>query len=245
MLTQVAAFCADIRTNQEVSYERSSSTACMEFQPGTGVVSRSDKVSCTGTWATRRMPRMYIGAKDGTPNVPVDSGHTGMSFPSILATLVSAPESVLRRLIACDRDTPASELILLANDANLTVRLAVARRTSLPLMVFTVLIQDTSALIRRTIASRRDIPGLLLAALVEDEAISVRLKLAEHPSIDEETLEQLAMDAEPLVRLTVTARPMLSAALLERLAGDVNGAVRRASRKRLMRHAMQLAQSAD
>jgi hypothetical protein len=47
------------------------------------------------------------------------------------------------------------------------------------------------------------------------------------------------------VRLTVTARPMLSAALLERLAGDVNGAVRRASRKRLMTHAVQLAQSAD
>lgn len=245
MRLKSSQFYADIRINQEVSYERSSSTACMEFQPGTGVVSRSDKVSCTGTRATRQMPRMHACAKDGTPNVPVEPGLTGMSFPSILATLVSAPESVLRRLIACDRDTPASELILLANDANLTVRLAVARRTPLPFIVFTVLIQDTSALIRRTIASRRDVPGLLLAALVEDEAISVRLKLAEHPSIDEETLEQLAMDTEPLVRLTVTARPLLSAALLERLAGDVNGAVRRASRKRLVTHSVQLAQSAD
>src|SRR5687767_124545 len=119
----------------------------MEFEPRTPVVPRSDEVSCAGTWAPRRLSRVHIGAHDGTPNVPFDPGRTGMSFPSILHTLVSAPEPVLRRLIACDHDTPAGELVLLANDANLTVRLAVARRASIPFIVFTILIQDTSALV--------------------------------------------------------------------------------------------------
>lgn len=108
-----------------------------------------------------------------------------MSFPSIFNTLVSAPEPVLRRMMACDDDTPAGELVLLANDADLTVRLAVARQASIPFVVFTVLVQDASALVRRTMASRHDVPAVLLAALVEDDAISVRLKLAEHPSLDE------------------------------------------------------------
>ena len=51
-----------------------------------------------------------------------------MIFPPILKTLVSAPEPGLRRLIAWDHDTPADELVLLANGADLGVRLAVARR---------------------------------------------------------------------------------------------------------------------
>ena len=71
---------------------------------------------------------MYVGAKDGASNVPFDPGFTETTFPPILKTLVSRRNQALGRLIVWAHDTPADELVLLANDADLGVRLAVARR---------------------------------------------------------------------------------------------------------------------
>jgi hypothetical protein len=129
----------------------------------------------------------------------------------------------IKELVAGNPSCPYDVLVMLADDRDAAVRLAVAKNRTAPAEpVLRVLAHDKEMFVRRWVASRPDVPVWLLEELKADREVHVRCCVARNPASPAGLLELLVRDEAQQVRQAVATNTNIPMALLEALLRDVS-----------------------
>ncbi len=145
----------------------------------------------------------------------------------LLFKLANNEYSIIRKLVAENKNTPISLLKKLANDRNSDVRISAVRNRNMPThfreKILKELASDRNSKVRISVAQNKHTPISLLEKLASDRNSKVRISVAENKHTPIYLLEELASDRNSEVRISVVHNRKTPIYLLEKLANDENG----------------------
>lgn len=144
----------------------------------------------------------------------------------LLKKLATDEDSVVRRDVAGNSNTPGELLKKLATDKDLGVSIEVAKNSNTPVELLEKLATDKDSGVRMAVAVNSNTPDELLEKLATDKDSVVRRAIAGNTPV--ELLKKLATDKERYVRVAVALSSNTSVELLKKLATDKDSDVRKA-----------------
>jgi DNA-directed RNA polymerase subunit RPC12/RpoP len=119
---------------------------------------------------------------------------------------------------AFDENAPAAFLVVVARSGDVSTRLRLAQRTTLPAEAAGALAADADAGVRAALAARQDLPEHLVTQLASDKEVSVRGAVARNRATPAELLKQLrkdpAAEVQALARQNASYQPGFFSRLL-------------------------------
>jgi hypothetical protein len=106
----------------------------------------------------------------------------------------------VRKISACNPNTPETVLVRLSQDHTNNIRHRVAENPRTPAEILSKLAADSHSEVRLAVAENPNTPPELLAQLSGDACVDVRYGVAENPHMPEDILFKLSEDENPYVR---------------------------------------------
>lgn len=127
--------------------------------------------------------RQYLASRGATPH--------SCKYQEVLAA--DSAKVVRSTLARCAGFVCPSTLTELALDDEVAVRLAVAGREDLPVLVWDLLARDVSPTVRARVAANAAVPDQVLRLLCSDEASPVREMAMHHPRVSADGQVEVAL----------------------------------------------------